>query len=310
MYKKDLISVIIPTRGRTDTLLRSIESVLNQSYRNLEVFVVDDNDKGSDLSKQVAQVLENFADPRVKLVIQETHKNGAAARNTGIKAAQGEYIAFLDDDDWWESRKLEHQKICLSSLDATFGLVTCLTKFYLNGKLRRASVPYRDGSICKEIASRCIGIGMGAPLIKRTALDETGYFDESLTRMQDVQLFTFLCSRYKVRLLTEYLYCICGDDNSNRKNLNIPRIKEEFLKSIQPVLEMVSKRDRDFILTMQNFDMGYSFCKARKYKTAIPLLFGVFKRPEALFSAVKRVVARLRGRFLKRYNIKKYRYQD
>lgn len=306
-YREGLVSIIIPTRGRIDTLLTALESVLNQTYGDLEVIIVDDNDKESIFSEKVKLLVQNVADVRVRLIQQVCHINGAAARNVGIKDACGEYIAFLDDDDWWEPEKLERQVKCLSSLDETYGLVTCLSRFFLNGKLQRASVPYKDGYICKEVASRCVGIGIGAPLIRRRALDETGYFDEGLNRMQDIQLFTFLCSRYKVCLVKEYLYCICGDDNSNRKNLDVLKVKDAFLKSIQPVLESLSKEDREFILIMEKFDMGYSLFKEHKYMASTLLIANVFKSPVTLLCAIQRVMVRIRSRIFKRYNLRKYK---
>ncbi|MBR5416385.1 MAG: glycosyltransferase family 2 protein [Thermoguttaceae bacterium] len=305
-YITGLVSVVIPTRGRSNTLVRSVQSVLKQTYTNLEVLIVDDNDGGSELSDWIKHLINDFADTRVKLVQQMCHINGAAARNAGIKVACGEYIAFLDDDDWWEPEKLELQVNCLSSLDETYGLVTCMMKFYLKGDLKRASLPYKDGFICREVASRCFDIGIGAPLIRRIALDETGYFDERLCRMQDIQLFTFLCSRYKVFLLKKYLYCICGDDDRNRKNLNVSNVKENFIRSIQSVLNTMSDRDRLFIRAMQNFDMGYSFLKARKYNIATPLILNVFKNFEVLKYAVSRVVVRIKERYLRFYNLRKY----
>lgn len=305
-YKTGLVSVVIPTRGRSNTLVRSVQSVLKQTYTNLEVLIVDDNDGGSELSDWIKNLVNDFADTRVKLVQQKYHINGAAARNAGIKVACGEYIAFLDDDDWWESEKLELQVKCLSSLDETYGLVTCMVKFYLRGSLKRASLPYKDGFVCREVASRCFDIGIGAPLIRRVALDETGYFDERLCRMQDIQLLTFLCSRYKVFLLKKYLYCICGDDDRNRKSLNVSDIKENYMRSIQSVLNTMGDRDRLFIRAMQDFDMGYSFLKARRYSLAVPLILSVFKDFEVLKYALARAVVRIKEQYLKLYYLKRY----
>ncbi|PJA63262.1 MAG: glycosyl transferase, partial [Candidatus Portnoybacteria bacterium CG_4_9_14_3_um_filter_44_9] len=98
------VSVIIPTCNRPDLLPRAIKSVLSQIYQDFEIIVVDDGDKRS-----AENVVRQFKDNRIKYIKHVERKGGAAARNTGIKAAQGEFIAFLDDDDEWLPKKLEIQ---------------------------------------------------------------------------------------------------------------------------------------------------------------------------------------------------------
>ena len=108
-YTQGLVSVIIPTYKRADKLLRAINSVCNQTYENLEILVVNDNENDDQYTKELLVLFENITDPRVRLVFQERHINGAAARNAGIKKAKGEFIAFLDDDDIWMENKVQRQ---------------------------------------------------------------------------------------------------------------------------------------------------------------------------------------------------------
>jgi glycosyltransferase involved in cell wall biosynthesis len=107
--KKPLVSVIIITYNRKDKLPRAIRSVLEQSYRNLELIVV--NDAGEDVSGIVSE----FNDNRLRLINHESNRGLSAARNTGIKKAAGEYIAFLDDDDIYYP---EHLDVAVKYLDA------------------------------------------------------------------------------------------------------------------------------------------------------------------------------------------------
>ena len=86
-----LVSVVIPTYKRSDTLSRAIESALNQTYQKIEVIIVDDNEKGSLESKKVQEVLQKYNN-RVMYINPEKHINGAVARNYGIKKANGDYI--------------------------------------------------------------------------------------------------------------------------------------------------------------------------------------------------------------------------
>lgn len=104
MISCPLISVVIPTYNRNKILPISLESVMGQTYENFEVIVVDDNSRDN-----TEEVVERYKGHRVKYIKHSHNRGGAAARNTGIDAAKGEYIAFLDSDDAWVPRKLELQ---------------------------------------------------------------------------------------------------------------------------------------------------------------------------------------------------------
>ncbi|MFW5891092.1 MAG: glycosyltransferase family 2 protein [bacterium] len=103
-----LVSVIITTYSRPENLRRAIISVLNQTYRNIELIVVDDNDISSEYRTQTSKVIEGFSD-RVKYIQHQTNCGANVARNTGIDNSKGEYICFLDDDDEYLPRKIEEQ---------------------------------------------------------------------------------------------------------------------------------------------------------------------------------------------------------
>ena len=96
------ISVIIPTYNRANSVGKAIQSVLDQTFKDLEIIVVDD---GS--TDDSAPVLAAFGD-RIRL-IQQANRGVSGARNTGVRAATGKWIAFLDSDDQWHSSKLEKQ---------------------------------------------------------------------------------------------------------------------------------------------------------------------------------------------------------
>mgnify|MGYP002516567543 CR=1 FL=1 len=98
------VSVILPVYNREDTILRALDSVLMQTYRNMEVIVIDD---GSDDS--TAEIVRNCQDSRVRLVRLPVNGGANAARNAGIRLAEGTYIAFQDSDDEWLADKLEKQ---------------------------------------------------------------------------------------------------------------------------------------------------------------------------------------------------------
>ena len=102
-----MVSVIITTYKRAEFLERAIDSVLNQSYKDIEIIVVDDNGLNSPYSIYTQNVMKKYSsNDKIKYIQHKTNKNGAAARNTGIQASVGEYITFLDDDDFFLKNRI------------------------------------------------------------------------------------------------------------------------------------------------------------------------------------------------------------
>ena len=107
---KPLVSVIIPTYKSCDTLCRAIQSVLNQTYDNIEVIVVDDNNPNTPERAATEELMLRYkTESEVHYIKHEFNKNGSAARNTGFRHSSGEYLCFLDDDDYFLKDKLQLQ---------------------------------------------------------------------------------------------------------------------------------------------------------------------------------------------------------
>lgn len=301
-YIAGLVSVVTPTYRRADLLVKAIETTLAQTYRNIELLVVDDNVKGDEYSRKLREIIARFPDKRLHLVEQEKHVNGAAARNAGIRAAKGEYIAFLDDDDYWEPQKIERQVALLSSLDESWGAVSCLMRVYLHGRLLACAIPYRDGSILLDLLTRRTSMGTGALLIRRTALDDSGYFDESLDRHQDLQLFARLAEKYKIKLDRVYLHNREYKDGQNRPGPEqLQRIKAAYYHSIQDILDRLKPSDLRKVYIMHDFESAYVFFKNGFRKEGLAKMLGVFRTPSTLYLALERVarrIAGMKGKFL------------
>lgn len=104
------VSIIVPTHSRPHFLSRTVDSLLAQTYKNIEVVVVDDNAPDSPARQHTAQVMSRYAgDERVKYILNRRSMGGGLARNVGITCATGEYITFLDDDDIYLPQKVESQ---------------------------------------------------------------------------------------------------------------------------------------------------------------------------------------------------------
>jgi glycosyltransferase involved in cell wall biosynthesis len=192
------VSVIIPTRNRASYLGGAVRSVLAQSFDDLEIIVVDDC--GDDNSERV---VTSFRDPRIRYLRHDRQRGGAAARNTGIAHASGEYIAFLDDDDEWYPEKLARQMSVLGASPPEIGGV--YTGYFIvdrsSGQIRGQIVPNHRGDLSQALlAENCIG-STSSMLLRRSCLDKVGGFDERLPSFQDYDLWLRLARKYQFECL-------------------------------------------------------------------------------------------------------------
>lgn len=197
-----LVSVILPTHNRAALLDRAIGSVLAQTYRDFEIVVVDDAS-----TDDTQQVIEGFADPRLRYIRHDRNRGAPAARNTGIAAARGDLIAFQDSDDEWHREKLSRQVDAMHECgDETTVLCTGLLRHSgsSNTYVPEPWVSRRQGNILPQLL---LGNFVGTPtlLIPRKCLDKVGGFDENLPRFQDWELVLRLAAAYPFRLLDEPL---------------------------------------------------------------------------------------------------------
>jgi glycosyltransferase involved in cell wall biosynthesis len=114
------VSVVIPTRNRSELLQRAIRSVLDQSFRNFELVIVID---GPD--ERTQSVVDSFGDSRIRALQLASSTGGSAARNAGVVAARGPWIAFLDDDDEWLPEKLKAQLSATADIDSPHIIIAC-----------------------------------------------------------------------------------------------------------------------------------------------------------------------------------------
>ncbi|RXJ02253.1 glycosyltransferase family 2 protein [Anaerobacillus alkaliphilus] len=299
-YQKNLVSVIIPSYKRAEKLKRAIESVLNQTYLEIELLVVNDNEKDDEFSIKLREIISLFTDCRLKLIEQEKHINGAVARNVGIKHSKGEYVAFLDDDNYWERNKIERQVAVLSKLDHSWGGVSSKKKYFNNDKFIRISLPYKSGKIYEEILLRRIEVGTSTLLLRHEALDKTGYFDETLNRHQELQLLTYFTYRYKLKLVNEFLHNADISDGQNRPNVErFKQVKKDFFNSVKPIIDTLPIRRQRRMYIMHNFELGYALLKNKQYREGIKKCLSVLWSPFTLYYAIYRSLERIIGTKLK-----------
>jgi glycosyltransferase involved in cell wall biosynthesis len=197
-----LVSVILPTYNRADFLGRSVRSVLNQTFSDFELIIVDD--ASTDHSKEV---IDAFNDQRLIYLEHEQNRGGSAARNTGIKAAGGKFIAFQDSDDEWLPEKLEKQIRILADSPPEVGAVyTGFWRFqggdkeYIPGPAHRV----KEGQIHRELLKANF-ITTQAAVVKKECFQKAGMFDETLPRLQDWELFLRISKYYEFLYIPEPL---------------------------------------------------------------------------------------------------------
>lgn len=194
------VSVIIPTYKRPDTLDRAIKSVLDQTYKNIEVIVVDDNNPDSEGRELTIEKMNEFAsNENVKYIKQPKNMNGSVARNTGAKHSTAKYLAFLDDDDEFLPEKIEAQVKRLEELPNEYAVCYTNVIYEKEDGSRTESKEKREGNLFFEALTRELSFQAGSNLfIRKDAFDSIGGFDESFKRSQDKEVVTRLLQHYKI----------------------------------------------------------------------------------------------------------------
>lgn len=206
-----MVSVIIPTHNRVKLLFRAIESVINQTYNDIEIIVVSDGST-DDTDVFMQRYLDNS---RVKYISYSPARGGNYARNKGIEAAEGEYIAFLDDDDEWIPTKIEKQ-VALMEENHEVGLVyTGINCIYVNERISYIFKPIYRGDLSKEILfQNCIGSTSSVML--RQSLCRACRFDENLQARQDFDLWIKVLQGCKADVITEPMVNYYNYRNQNQ----------------------------------------------------------------------------------------------
>jgi glycosyltransferase involved in cell wall biosynthesis len=199
------VSVIIPTYNREDFMAEAVQSVLDQTFQDFEIIVVDDG--STDNTKKL---LEQIGDHRIIYVNQE-NRGSPAARNKGIIISKGGYIAFLDSDDIWLPENLEIKvkllderpdiALVCSDLDVFDNESGEIIGSYWHGYESYFDLDKALENPVQQIMSRGLFISQCASLVKRPVFNEVGYYDETLLSFQDWDLFVRILKRFPIHYL-------------------------------------------------------------------------------------------------------------
>lgn len=250
-YKRlynDKISVIIPTYNRGQLLIRSLKSILNQTYKNIEVLIIDDGSKDD-----TKQKISNIHDNRIRYIQLRKNKGASFARNLGIKKSIGKYITFQDSDDisFYDKFKMQIENLLKHKSDLDF----CKIRFYkfFNSSYSIIPYDYQHQMIIenKAFEALCYGnfISTCSMVVKKNIIEKY-LFDNSFPRLQDYDLILRMMPDIKIsytnKILNELYIHKDSITNSNS------RLKKAILLLLKKKYKMNFEQKKIFIENLEN----------------------------------------------------------
>ena len=242
---KPLVSVIIPTFNRGYCLEESVRSVLQQSFTDFELIVVDDGSTDKTL-----EVVARF--PAVKLLRLEENRGVSFARNRGMAVAEGDCIAFLDSDDLWEQNKLATQ---VKWIERDSQAVYTDEIWIRNGVRVNPMNKHRkySGDIFRYCLPLCI-VSPSSVLLRTELLNEVGGFDESMPVCEDYDLWLRIAKRYPFHFIEEKLIVKRGghEDQLSRKYWGMDRWRVHALEKLLKESQLNGEQNDQVVLSKEN----------------------------------------------------------
>lgn len=278
MKENRLVSTIIPTYNRPNLLKRTIKSVLNQTYRNIEAVVVDDCSlKGN--SKKNQDIIKSLNSNKIIYIRNEKNMGPNYSRNEGIRNANGAFIALLDDDDYFLPKKIEKQMKAMSKYP-NVGLVICSILDHRMGMthIRGAIDPITHKGLLKSynLSSGC------TYLIRREAIKKIGEFDEALPSAQEYDLALRLSNYYEIKFIPDVL--VVANPSPNQ-------ISENWNKKIRGIIMLYQKYHREY------WSLGLMGCILNHLKTVA--LFALFFSGYIFGNRIYKIIVPLKGAYEK-----------
>ncbi len=227
MSDTPLVSVIIPTYNRRNLIEGTIESVLSQTYNNFELIIVDDG--STDGTKSV---VEKIDDRRITYRAHKKNRGANAARNTGLKSANGEYIAFIDSDVVWLPEKIEKQVKTIQNTNNSVGAIYCDSYGQFENYLKEVPLPEISGNIYKDLLGSKIFIPTSQLLFKSECFDKCGNWDIELPCFNEYDLCLRIAQEYNFSYLSRPLVI-----NINHDETSISRDIEKRIAGTDIILE-------------------------------------------------------------------------
>lgn len=241
------VSVVMPVYNREESVKDSIFSVLRQTMSRFELIIVDDGSVDN-----TVDVIKTVKDERIRLICLEENRGASYARNIGIKAACGQYIAFIDSDDQWTIEKLDEQLKYMEENE----LEISFTPYIIDKENRIVPKDFEKYFVYNNIKSTLqIHNIVGTPtvIISRKIILSVGGFDELLPRLQDYELAIKLVQRYKIGCCNKILLHV-GNDSSNRITYNTDKLFVSLGMILDRHFDFINLYDENSIFVKSFFD--------------------------------------------------------
>lgn len=263
------VSVIIPTYNRSSTILRAINSVINQTYKDFEIIVVDDASQDN-----TEEIVHNITDERVHYIKHAFNKGANAARNTGIRQASGKYIAFQDSDDEWLNDKLQQQLSIFDNIDNVGAVHTGYIRHENGVKeyLPKGELNITDGMLHTSLLYGNF-ISTQTLVVSSEHLYAINGFDENLPRLQDWELVLRLSKLCKFvfidkPLVNVYFHPGCITSKPEKRIIAMKYILEKHSTDF---------KGHPLSLAEHTYNIGNDYLSLNNRKLAISYFYKAFK---------------------------------
>jgi glycosyltransferase involved in cell wall biosynthesis len=267
------VSVVIPTYNRAHIIARAIRSVLNQTYQDFEIIIIDD---GS--TDNTVDVVDSFHDMRILYTKQMPNQGVSAARNAGVRMASGKYIAFQDSDDESHPDRLEEQVRILDSTDCFIDIVysdMCrINKYGRTTTFKSPNIGAKD----IQLYPRCLNylfkdIGIGSSMIKAECFSKVGFFDVDLQFFEEIDFFIRASKFYSFYHIEKKLLNYYEEEDSDNR----------FVKAISARKVILAKYFEDIkenktYHSMHLFYIGNDLCYVGKMSEGIKYFYEAIVR--------------------------------
>ena len=272
----EIVDVIIPTYKRPEMLDKAIESIRNQSYQNISITVVDDNDPESVWRQRTEDAMKKFDQVKnIQYICHDRNKNGSAARNTGFMNTSGEFVCFLDDDDYFLPDKIRLQvEYLLSHKDMS----ACYCDYIKNG----IDIQLPD----KTDFSYDILLGLPTPqtsgiMFRREALKQLHGFDDSYYRHQDYELLLRYYDNFQMGKVDKVLYVRERSDIDNIPDgEKLKKLKEKFLAQFSYKIRNFENLEHGYkkkVFVYNYIQVFKSYLKQEEYLNSLKILWSCMK---------------------------------
>lgn len=275
------VTIIVPTYKGSAVISRCLDSIIKQTYSDIEIIVVDDNGKGTEEQVATSIQVDKYQkyNDYVKYIVHELNSNGSVARNTGMKYATGKYVCFFDDDDCYQERAIETMATALDKSNNTVALAYCSCTTIVTSGREKQRLVNQEGNILFNYLMDETFLCSSNVMFKKNVISEVGGWDESFKRHQDVEIITRVLSRYKA-CCVKYIGVV-----KFQEERNIPRkasILEEqgiyFLTKMKPYLEMLGYEKAEKIYSHYKINWAKWYCYELNLKKFFSLAIAS-KRP-------------------------------